>query len=72
MGNGVLPRQFKVVGVGRKPMTTEQYRDKISGDLRDQAVQVLVELRIGVQRERVRSPDRRHHRRQRPAEHLAW
>jgi glucose-6-phosphate 1-dehydrogenase len=32
---GVLPRQFSVLGVGRKPMTTEQYRDKISDDLRD-------------------------------------
>jgi glucose-6-phosphate 1-dehydrogenase len=31
----LLPPQFKVVGVGRKPMTTEEYRDKTGGDLRE-------------------------------------
>ena len=31
----LLPPAFKVVGVGRKPMTIEEYRDKVGGDLRE-------------------------------------
>jgi len=31
----LLPGEFKVVGVGRKPMTTEEYRGKVGSDIRE-------------------------------------
>lgn len=34
-GDRLLPERFAVVGVGREPMTTDAYREKVSRDLQE-------------------------------------